>query len=175
MDAAAAARHDQQLAWIVLRDRGWPSAHRTTGVDPATVRAWLRTWAHFVSLPDRLTSAQELIRSQLIRRHLERWETALRSDLPADVWGVIGPLDRTGRATLACVLQALDRWWLTTERCDALSGEKRRLSRELAAIGDEVRPLGFQVPWAPLDLDAWAMIAAAVLGTNAPPPQSAMP
>lgn len=173
LDDAAAARHDQQLAWIVLRDRGWPVERPKVGVGLKPVLGWLRSWSHFVSLPVRIDTAADLIRSQLISRHLDRWEMALLPVLPEPVRRLVTPLDRTGRATLSCLLQALEAWCLATSQCETLSKEKQRLAVTFAALAPEVRRLGLKVPLAPLDLGAWAAIAASARSTAPAADQSA--
>lgn len=156
---AVAARHEQQLAWLVLCDRGWPTTQRVEGFDILLVREWLSNWGEMVALPVRILSPRDMVRIRRIRRRLERCESALRPTLPETVWQIVDPLDETGRATLACVLQALVTWLEASARCDASSRQKERLAVWLSLFTHQVRSLGLHAPAAPLDLTAWRVVA----------------
>ena len=155
------ARDAQQLAWLVLCDRGWCPTHRTAPHDAELVRRWLSTWAEFVMLPVRLRKLQDLVKFLLLRRALSRIERELREAIPLSVWYVVDPLDGTGRATLACALLALERWAAMRVCADAIERTKARQLAFLSLLAELALSLRLSVPEAPLDLDGWRAVAVA--------------
>ena len=145
----------------MLCDRGWPKEHPVAGFDITLVQEWLATFGEMVALPVRILSPRDMVRLRRIRRRLERCELSLRPSLPVPVWQLIDPLDDTGRSTLSCLLQALVVWVGTTERCDAVTRQKERITVWLSLFTHQARTLGWWVPAAPLDLVAWREVAAA--------------
>jgi hypothetical protein len=161
LQASVAARDDQQLAWLVLCDRGWCSADRNAPDDIKPVRRWLTTWADFVSLPVRVLAPQDQVRFRLLRRVLTRLEVDLRTAIPPSVWNIVDPLDETGRATLACALLALEGWVEMSARADAIERAKARHLAFLSFLAELARSLGLSLPAAPLDLSGWREVASA--------------
>lgn len=157
---ALTARHDQQLAWLVLCDRGWPADQAVEGFDIVPVHDWLMHWSDLVALPVRIMSPRHLVKIHRIRRRLERCEAALRPSLPASMWQIVGPLDETGRSTLACVLQALVACVDACAWCDMATRQKKRLAVWLSLFTHQARSLRLTVPAAPLDLDGWRRVAS---------------
>ena len=171
---AVTARDEQQIAWLVLCDRGWPRTATLPPADLALSHAWLSAWSEQVALPVRITSARDMVKLRQVRRRLERCETDLRRDLPVGLWRIVDPLDDTGRSTLAYVLHALLAWYDACKRCDAASRSKERLAMRYSLFNHHVRALGLAPPLAPLDMAGWRAVssaarevAAVALGTNA--------
>ncbi len=161
LQASISARDAQQLAWLVLCDRGWCQTYRTAPHDAELVRRWLSLWAEFVMLPVRLRKLQDLVQFLLLRRKLSRIERELREAIPPSVWYIVDPLDGTGRATLACALQALE-WWVEMRVCaDTIERTKARQLAFLSLLSELALSLRLWVPEAPLDLDGWRAVAVA--------------
>jgi hypothetical protein len=158
---AVSARDDQQIAWLVLCDRGWPRAATQYPTGQALTQAWLDTWGEQVALPVRITSARDMVKLRQVRRRLERCELALRRDLPAGLWQIVDPLDDTGRATLAYVLHALHIWVDACVRCDSAAKAKERLAMRLGLFANHAAALGLVPPAAPLDVEGWRSLASA--------------
>ena len=159
---AAAARDDEEMAWLMLCDRGWPRDCVAMGFDLTASFAWLAAWSAFVSLPVEIVTPLDRSKLRWIEERLTACELPLQSLLPDGLWPVIGALDQTGRATLAFVLQALVT--LSEARARAVSAAERRdqLVGRLSCFRPEARKLGFRAPLAPLDLRAWRATAASV-------------
>jgi hypothetical protein len=158
---AVAARDEQQIAWLVLCDRGWPRTARVPQLDLSLTHAWLDTWSDQVALPVRITSARDMVKLRQVRRRLERCECSLRNDLPVELWRIVDPLDDTGRATLAYVLHALLAWVDACTRCDIASRAKERLAVRFSLFAPHFRALDLEPPLAPLDVAGWRALASA--------------
>lgn len=159
MQASLAARDDQQLAWLILCDRGWCAHHRRAPDDMQLVRRWLATWADYVALPVWVQAPQDQVRCRLLRRALTRLEVGLRAAIPPSVWNIVDPLDATGRATLACALLALDRWVEMSAHAAAIERTKARQMSFLSLLAELARSLGLAAPSAPFDLNGWRGLA----------------
>lgn len=158
---AVAARDDQQIAWLVLCDRGWPRTATQPPPNQSTTHAWLYTWGEQVALPVRITTARDMIKLRQVRRRLERCESDVRRQLPIDLWQIIDPLDDTGRATLAYVLQALNVWVDACLRCVNAAKAKDRLAMRFGLLVHHAGALGLFPPAAPLDVEGWRALASA--------------
>jgi len=168
--AAIAARDDQQMAWLVLCDRGWPSTETMPPRTIAPVRAWLLHWTTFVALPVKI-GLTDTLRLRSVQQRLAEAEKALRPALPPALWRLVDPLDDTGRATLAHALHAIVRLDETTQRAEAATQEKAALRERLAMLRYEAAALMLDVPEALLDLAAWRTLAdraAALAGQDGP-------
>lgn len=157
---SVAARDAQQIAWLVLCDRGWPRDAMRTVVDSSLTNAWLSAWCDHVALPVRLTAPRDLVELRRIRRRLEHCESALRPELPKAVWKIVDPLDDTGRSTLAYVLHALVGWTDATAACEASSRRKARVSVRFSLFAHQAQLLRLAPPRALLDLDGWRELIA---------------
>ncbi len=158
---AVSARDRQQIAWLILCDRGWPRTAKAPGIELALTHAWLDTWRDQVALPVRITSARDMVKLRQVRRRLERCEFSLRSDLPPELWRIVDPLDDTGRATLAYVLHALLGWIDACTRCARATRAKDRLAVRFSLFVPHIRALGLEPPLAPLDVAGWRTLVAA--------------
>ena len=158
---AVAARDDQQIAWLVLCDRGWPRAATQPPPNQSMTHAWLDTWGAQVALPVRITSARDMVKLRQVRRRLERCEGDLRRELPIDLWQIIDPLDDTGRATLAYVLHALNVWVDACLRCVNAAKAKELLAMRFGLFAHHAVALALVPPAAPLDVEGWRSLATA--------------
>jgi hypothetical protein len=158
---AVAARDDQQIAWLVLCDRGWPRTATKQPPDLSQSYAWLETWSEQVALPVRITTARDMVKLRHVRRRLERCESDLKRELPHGLWRIVEPLDDTGRSTLAYVLHALLAWCDACARCDTAARAKERLAIRFSLFAQHVRALGLMLPAARLDLEGWRGVAVA--------------
>lgn len=185
MHLAVRARHDQQMSWLVLCDRGWPQEHAVEGVDFAVTGAWMSAWGDLLALPIRVRTPRDLMRMLTllpIRRRLKHAESALREMLPEGLWAVVDPLDDTGRATLSYLLQAIVVWEDALTRVASASRQKDKTIAAFQLISLEAESLGLLPPTAPLDLDAWRSLAAEArqraaecVGTASPPVAAIIP
>ena len=157
---AVAARDDQQIAWLVLCDRGWPRTATQPPPNQSMTHAWLDTWGAQVALPVRITSARDMVKLRQVRRRLERCEGDLRRELPIDLWQIVDPLDDTGRATLAYVLHALNAWVDACQRCGNAAKAKERLATRFGLFAHHAGALGLIPPAAPLDVQGWRALAS---------------
>ena len=158
---AVAARDEQQIAWLVLCDRGWPRTATRPPGDLALSSLWLDTWGEQVALPVRITSARDMVKLRQVRRRLERCESDLRRTLPPGLWRIVDPLDDTGRSTLAYVLHALFAWCDAWARCDMAALAKDRVAVRFSLFVHQVNGLGLAPPPAPLDVEGWRAVASA--------------
>ena len=168
LGAAVAARDEQQMAWLVLCDRGWPSGDTEPQRAFEAVRAWLAHWTTLVAMPVKIGLTDRL-RLRGIQQRLTEAERALRPALPPALWQLVEPLDDTGRATLAHALHAIVRLDDATQRAAAASEDKAALRNRFAAFAPVAATLSLEVPEALLDLDAWrtlATSAAALAGQD---------
>ncbi|MBC7843668.1 MAG: hypothetical protein H7099_15215 [Gemmatimonadaceae bacterium] len=156
---AVAARDEQRVAWLVLCHTGWPNTTLTSPIDPRLTADWLEAWTEYVAMPVQLWSAREMVLQRRILRRLHRCETTLRPELPQRVIDLIDPLDRTGRATLAFVLRALQQWLDATARYDASAQLKQSLRTCASLLQRQAAQLGLSAPMAPLDLSEWRRVA----------------
>jgi hypothetical protein len=160
--AEISARDDEDMAWLVLCDRGWPRDIAVDGQDLALAYGWLAAWAELTSLPVEITSQQDRAKLRWIEARLEQCELPLKRVLPVAMWSVVGPLDATGRATLSYVLKALLA--LLDARGVAAAAVVRRdeLVERFALIRHDARKLGVRAPLAPLDVRAWRATAGVI-------------
>lgn len=156
---AVRARQDQQVAWLVLCDRGWPLDASANGVDATRTAQWLAAWRDMVALPVKVWKPTDMLRLKQVRNRLTQSEQQLRTVLPAALWELVDPLDDTGRATLAFVLQALDIWQDANTRCLAATRIKEALVQRFGEFGAQARTMSLEPPTAPLDLDGWRTLA----------------
>lgn len=157
---AVRARQDQQVAWMVLCERGWPLDASADGVNFPLIAQFLRAWGDLVALPVRMWKPTDLLKMTQVRKRLAQTEQQLRTVLPAALWEVVDPLDDTGRATLAYVLQALDVWHDANTRCLAAARIKEALIQRFGEFAAQADALALTAPDAPLDLDGWRALAA---------------
>ncbi len=159
--AAAQEQLDAEaLAWLVLCDRGWPATVRPAPDSLAAAREWMAAWSELVSLPVAADGSAAHGRHRDIRLTLFLCELKLRPALPEEVWSLVGPLNPTGQATLACVLQALAVW--VEANTKALSAAKRtlHLRERFDRVSRELDALGLHAPANPLDIRSWRSVAA---------------
>ena len=165
---AVAARDNQQIAWLVLCDRGWPRTATRPPGDLSLSYSWLETWGEQVALPVRITSARDMVKLRHVRRRLERCESDLRRTLPPGLWRIVDPLDDTGRSTLAYVLHAVLAWCDACARCDVAALAKDRVAARFSLFAHHLKGLGLTPPTAPLDVDGWRAVASAARSLAAP-------
>lgn len=156
---AVQARAEQQAAWLRLCDRGWPTTGGAEGLVFSRTTAWMDAWSQMVALPVKVWKPLDYLRLRRVRNDLSEAEGALRLVLPAAVWQLVDPLNDTGRATLAFVLQALTEWQAASTRWAAASRIKEALAARFAELAVEATDLGFSVPVAPLDLSDWRRVS----------------
>jgi hypothetical protein len=160
--AESAAREDAELAWLVLCDRGWPREVGIESLDSTQAFAWLAVWAELTSLPVEVTTPQDRSKLKWIEERLATCEAPLQRSLPAALWGVVGPLDSTGRATLAFALLALAALIDARAVCAAATSRRDELIEDFRVFRQRSRKLGVRAPLAPTDVRAWRATAAAI-------------
>lgn len=156
------ALDDEAMAWLTLCDRGWPHDGVVDALDLTPAFAWLAGWSELVSLPPEISSPLDRSKLRWIDERLTQCEAPLRSVLPDAVWLVVGPLDQTGRATLAFVLQALITFVDARTHTSAAESRNRDLVDRFAVYRQQARRLGVRAPLAALDVRAWRAAALAV-------------
>ena len=163
LDLAAAqeALDAESLAWLVLCDRGWPSTERPAPASLAAAREWMASWSELVHLPLGADGVPDTRRHRDIRLTLFLCELKLRPALPDAVWAVVGPLNPTGQATLACLLQALATWVEANAKALAAAARTRHLRERFDRVSRELEAVGLQAPDNPLDIRMWRTVAAA--------------
>jgi hypothetical protein len=159
MEELVVARDREQLAWLILCDRGWPSTERAVPANLAAARHWMAIWADVVALPARMRTPGAVLRQVRLRRELATCEPGVALVLPAPAWELVTPLDAIGRATLACLLQALEVWVAAREFALGVERRKQRQVALLSLLAELAHSLGLHVPEAPLDLDGWRAVA----------------
>ncbi len=159
--AVAQERLDaESLAWLVLCDRGWPSDTRPAPEALEAAREWMASWSELVNLPVVAHGSGDASRHREIRLSLFLCEWKLRPSLPDAVWNVVGPLNPTGQATLACVLQALAAWVDANSKALAAAQRTVQLRERFDRVSRELPALGIPVPANPLDLRSWRSVAS---------------
>lgn len=157
--AAVAVRQEQEMAWLVLCDRGWPAHQMVPQPAIPVVTEWLACWAEFVQLPVKVQGIRDRFRLRALQSRFEKVEGTLKPMFPAEVWHLVQPLDATGRATFAFILQGIQQ----LEAIRLKAAESRRLRAQLIARFNTFRAptqaLGIEPPDAPLDTAAWRRIA----------------
>ncbi len=159
---AVTTRDEQQMAWLVLCDRGWPSSESVPPRTIAPARAWLAHWTTFVAMPVKIGLTDRL-RLRSVQQRLAEAEQMLRPALPPSLWQLVQPLDDTGRATLAHALHAIVRLDDATAQAEIATREKAALRERFSALAADAAALGLDPPQAPLDLDTWRALASAAL------------
>ena len=159
---AVTARDDEEMAWLVLCDRGWPRDVSVEGLDVTPAYAWIAAWGEFTSLPVEIATAQDRTKQRWIEERLEACEAPLPHLLPDGLWLVVGPLDATGRATLAYVLRALAALLDARSHCAAAATRREELFGRFTLFRNQARQLGVRAPLAPLDARAWRAAATAL-------------
>ncbi len=153
----------ESLAWLVLCDRGWPSTVRPAPASLTAAREWMASWSELVNLPAAAEAEHPAGggRHRDIRLTLFLCELKLRPALPDAVWAVVGPLNPTGQATLACLLQALASWVEANAKALAVAERTRHLRERFDRVSRELGAVGLQAPDNPLDIRMWRTVAAA--------------
>lgn len=159
LSSAVDARQEQQLAWLVLCDRGWPSGRTLDDHVLPTVHGWLAVWKEFCAMPVKADGIIDRFRLRGIQQRLEKAEVALRPSIPVELWRLVSPLDATGRSTLAYALQAVTGLEAANTRFAAALSRKDVLSARFAELGGQARELGLTPPAAVLDVEAWRSLA----------------
>ncbi len=159
---AVTASDDEDMAWLLLCDRGWPRDRSVEGFDLTPSFAWLAAWSELVSLPVEIATPLDKSKLRWIEEKLTQCEQPLMVALPPDVQRVVGALDRTGRATLAWVLQALVIMVETRAHSAALRSRRDELIERFTMFRQQARQHGVRAPLAALDVRAWRAMSAAV-------------
>lgn len=159
LSSAVDARQEQQLAWLVLCDRGWPSDRKLEEHVLPAVHGWLAVWKEFCAMPVKADGIIDRFRLRGLQQRLEKAEVVLRPSIPAELWRLVSPLDATGRSTLAYALQAVTGLEAANTRFAAALSQKELLSDRFASMGVQARELGLTPPAALLDVDAWRNLA----------------
>jgi hypothetical protein len=162
LQAGAEARRACDGAWRELCDRGWPADAPIEGRDLTRAFEWFAVWNEMATLPVTIETSLDQKKLEWLTARLRDCEGPPHPKLPEEVWVLIAPMDRTGRATLAWLLQAVVAW--EAAQRDATSVEARRASvvERFALYRREAQKLGIRAPLAPLDLRAWRAAAQAV-------------
>jgi hypothetical protein len=173
---AAAAEHDlteasrileaEAIAWLVLCDRGWPNDVRADSRTLGSAREWMAAWSEYVALPPKLTASRDAALSREIRGMLETAERTLKDSLPAPVWALVDPLDATGRATLASLLQSLATWSVAHSLALIVAERTVHVRERFERLTREAQALGLSTPPDPLDVGMWRVLAAQVRTTS---------
>ena len=156
------ARDDEEMAWLTLCDRGWPHDGVVEAIDLTPALAWLAVWSELVSLPPEITSPLDRSKLRWIEERLTQCEAPLQAVLPGAVWLVVGPLDQTGRATLAFVLHALIAYVDARTHTSAAESRNKDLVERFAVYRQQARKLSVRAPLATIDVRAWRAAALAV-------------
>ncbi len=151
----------ESLAWIVLCDRGWPADVRPAPESLSAAREWMAAWSELVKMPVLSAGLADAGRHRDIRLTLFLCELTLGPALPAALWNVVGPLNPTGQATLACVLQALAAWFEANAKALAAAERTVHLRERFDRVSRELATLGLQAPANPLDIRMWRNVATA--------------
>ena len=159
--AAVQTRQEQEMAWLVLCDRGWPADQMVAAPAIAVVEDWLACWRDFIALPVKVDGIRDRFRLRGVQQRFEKVEATLRPLLPAAVWQLVLPLDATGRATLAYILQAIHDLEATRTRAQASRRLREQLIARFNALRGPTIALGIEPPDAPLDTAYWRKVAAA--------------
>lgn len=155
------ALDDESMAWLVLCERGWPNDVRADASFLHLTRQWMALWSEYVTLPVEIRDAVDRVRESRLQDALTECEGTFVSALPPAVRQLVEPLDATGRATLACVLQSLAS--CVEARNHALSAAQRTTAlRERAQrLESEAQALDLTPPADPLDVEQWRSILRA--------------
>lgn len=164
---AAMARHDEESAWAVLCDRGWPDDVSLDGIDLTDGYGWLAAWSEFTSLPLEVTSPQDRKKLAWILERLAVCEAPMKQTLPVGLWRVVGVLDGMGRATLSCALHALVACVEARTLHATAVARRDELFERFALFRHQARALGVRTPLAPQDVRAWRATALVIRGTQA--------
>lgn len=156
------ARDDEEMAWLTLCDRGWPHDAAVDALDLTPAFAWQAAWSELVSLPPEITSPLDRSKLRWIEERLTQCEAPLQLVLPGAVWLVVGPLDQTGRATLAFVLQAFITFVDARTHTSAAESRSKDLVERFTVYRQQARKLSVRAPLAALDVRAWRATALAV-------------
>jgi hypothetical protein len=159
--AAVEARQLEQERLAILLERGWPEQKRTDGIELPIVREWVAARAALLALPMRRFDPRVHFERRRIHRRLSESENHIMPQLPPDVQRVIGPLNDTGRSTLAYVLEGLVGYVRAEDIVDETNREKAELSTKLTELMDQVREHDIAPPEARLDLYGWRGVAGA--------------
>ncbi|MCC7051888.1 MAG: hypothetical protein IT355_01390 [Gemmatimonadaceae bacterium] len=158
---AVQTRQEQEMAWLVLCDRGWPSDTMVADRAIPVVEEWLACWRDFIALPVKVDGIRDRFRLRGVQQRFEKLEATLRSLLPGAVWQLVLPLDATGRATLAYILQAIHALEATRTRAQASRRLREQLIARFNALREPAIALGLEPPDAPLDTAYWRTLATA--------------
>ena len=161
----AAAAESKALfdgAWLELCTRGWPADATLEGRDLTRAFEWLAVWREMATLPLEIDTTHDERKQEWLAARLRACEGPPHPKLPEEVWVLIAPMDQTGRATLACLLEAVLVW--DAAKRDVTGVEQRRATvvERLAFHRHQAQKLGIRAPLAPLDLRAWQATAQAV-------------
>jgi hypothetical protein len=165
--AAADARALEQERLSDLLERGWPEEKRPDGIELPVVRDWVQSRSELLKLPLRRWDPRVHFERRRINRRLSESETHILPRLPREVLNVIGPLNDTGRSTLAYVLEGLVGYVKAEEIVDETAREKQELSARLNTLVDQVREHDISPPEARLDLYGWRAVAGEARGITA--------
>ncbi len=153
------ALDDEAMAWLILCARGWPREVRADAETLTAARPWMAAWSEYVTLPVHITSSLDTAHEHEMRGLLGRCEAELRPSLPRAVWELVDPLDALGRATLACVLQALAAWVDAHSRALLAAQRTTHLRERVERLVGEARALDLTPPSDSLDLAGWQALA----------------
>jgi hypothetical protein len=160
---AVQARQDQEMAWLMLCDRGWPADSMVPVAAIPEAEDWLACWREFVALPVKVEGIRDRFRLRGMQQRFEKAELAMRPLLPATLWQLVLPLDATGRATLSFLLQGVQA--LEEARARSLASQRHRaqLIARFNAFRNRATAIGAEPPDAPLDTASWRRVANAAL------------
>ena len=160
--AVADVTHAVDAAWNTVRDRGWPADAQIEGRDLTRAIEWFAVWNEMATLPVTIENARDQKKLDWLVSRLRECEGPPHPKLPEEVWILISPLDQTGRATLAFLMQALMAWEAARRDAAAVELRKAVVVERFALYRREAQKLGIRAPLAPLDLRAWRATAQAV-------------
>lgn len=159
LSAAAEMQALLDRAWLELCNRGWPADAQIEGRDLTRAFEWFSFWNEMATLPVTIGTALDRKKLDWLMARLRECEGPPHPKLPEEVWILISPLNDTGRATLAFLMQAVVA--LEAAKRDAASVERRQAAvlERFAVYRREAQQLGIRAPLAPLDLRAWRAAA----------------
>lgn len=160
--AEAEARELVNAAWRALCERGWPTDARIEGRDLTRAFEWFAAWNELATLPVTIVSARDQKKHDWLMARLRECEGPPHPKLPEEVWILIAPLDQTGRATFAYLMQAVVAWEAVQRNAAAVEQRKGTVVERLAVQRREALKLGIRAPLAPLDVRAWRATAQAL-------------
>lgn len=152
----------RDLAWMELCNRGWPVDAQIEGRDLTRAFEWFAVWNEMATLPVTIDTSLDQKKLDWLKARLRECEGPPHPKLPEGIWILISPLDDTGRATLAFLMQAVVALEAAKREAAAVERRKAAVVERFALCRREAYKLGIRAPLAPLDVRARRTAATAV-------------